>query len=423
MVRFAMMDLPRFCAIYCEQDMRLVARMMSGLMLFLVSGMASAQSPYLFAWAADEDKADSDFIAVIDARPGSESYGDILKTLPVGMSAVAHHSEHRMPEGGFLFVNGFKTGNSFVINLKNPLTPGLAQHFTNVADLSFPHSFERLPNGNVLATFQNGREGEPVTGGLAELDPLGNLIRWSSAANPEFPEIRPYSLLILPDSDLVISTTADMRQNPMEETAGLANSLQFWRLSDLVLTRTLVVPPGPRGDEQFAPAEPRLMADGKTLLVNTFRCGLYRVRDFDGSNPVIEHVYTFQFENNDGENRHCALPVTIGKYWVQTVPSRNALVSLDLSDIENPREVSSVSLGPDHWVHWISAESDGSRILVTGYQDMSNKLAMVEFDPSTGQLVIDATFGREGFVEFNRTHWPHGETGSAVPHGAVFSTP
>ncbi|HMB61386.1 MAG TPA: hypothetical protein VKN35_15850 [Xanthomonadales bacterium] len=403
--------------------MQAIGNMVFCVLLLLGSGIAAAQSPYLFVWAADEDKADSDFVAVIDALPESEAYGDILTTLPVGMSTVAHHSEHRMPQGGMLFVNGFRTGNTFVIDLTDPLVPGVAAHFTSVADLSFPHSFERLPNGNVLATFQNGKDGELVTGGLAELDPLGQVIRWSSASSPDFPEIRPYSLLVLPDSDLVISTTADMRQNPMEDTAGLSNTLQFWRLSDLQLLQTIELPPGPRGDEQFAPAEPRLMADGETLLVSTFRCGLYRVRNFDTANPVIEHVYTFQFENRAGENRHCALPVTIGSYWIQTVPARNALVSLDLSQLESPHEASAVSLGEDHWVHWIAAESDGSRILVTGYQDMINKLAMLKFDPANGQLELDTDFGDEGFIKFNRASWPHGESGSGIPHGAVFSTP
>jgi len=403
--------------------MQTVKKMMVCLALLLASGVAPAQSPYLFAWVADEDQADSDFIAVIDARPESGTYGEIVKTLPVGMSSIAHHSEHRMPQGGLLFVNGFKTGNTFVVDLTDPTEPKVASHFTNVADMSFPHSFERLPNGNVLSTFQNGKDGELVTGGLAELDPLGHAIRWSSAANADFPEIRPYSLLILPDKDLVVSTTADMRQNPMAETAGLANVLQFWRLSDLELLQTIEIPPGPRGDEQFAPAEPRIMADGETLLVNTFRCGLYRVRDFDSLKPVIEHVYTFQFANEEGENRHCALPVTVGPFWIQTVPSRNALVTLDLSSAQSPREVSAVNLGPGHWVHWISAEPDGSRILVTGYQEMSHKLAMVKFDSATGQLEIDRAFGESGFTDFSRTSWPHGDTGSAIPHGAVFSTP
>ncbi len=403
--------------------MQLIKRMMIWLALLLGSNIATAQSPYLFAWVADEDNADSDFVAVVDARSESETYGDILTSEPVGISTVAHHSEHRMPQGGLLFVNGFKTGNTFVIDLTNPLVPEVAAHFTKLEDLSFPHSFERLPNGNVLATFQNGKDGDLVTGGLAELDPLGNVIRWSSAANPDFPENRPYSLLILPDSDLVVSTTADMRQNPLEDTTGLASTLQFWRLSDLHLLQTIELPPGPRGDEQFAPAEPRLMADGKTLLVSTFRCGLYRVRDFDTTAPLIEHVYTFEFENEKGQNRHCALPVTIGPYWIQTVPSRDALVSLDLSVIESPREVSAVTLGRDHWVHWIAAESDGSRILVTGYQDMINNLAMVKFDPTTGQMEIDTAFGLAGFTHFNRSSWPHGESGPAVPHGDVFSTP
>ena len=72
-----------------------------------------------------------------------------------------------MPEDGQLFLNGFKSGRSFVIDLRDPLQPSVASAFTTVGDFSFPHSFERLSNGNVIATFQNGKDGQVVTGGIA----------------------------------------------------------------------------------------------------------------------------------------------------------------------------------------------------------------------------------------------------------------
>ena len=136
-----------------------------GLLTLIVSLAQASDSRYLFVWVADADRDDSDFLAVVDAAPDSATYGDILTTVEVGYPAVAHHSEHRMPEDSQLFVNGFESGRSFVIDLRDPLHPSVVNTFTTIGDFSFPHSFERLPNGNVIATFQNGKDGEVVTGG------------------------------------------------------------------------------------------------------------------------------------------------------------------------------------------------------------------------------------------------------------------
>ncbi|MBV9763298.1 MAG: hypothetical protein JOZ48_00520 [Acidobacteriaceae bacterium] len=49
---------------------------------------------------------------------------------------------------------------------------------------------------------------------------------------------------------------------------------------------------------------------------------------------------------------------------------------------------------------------------------------MMIFDPATGAIMIDKAFhdqaGRPGFDLSERT-WPHGWSGSAIPHGVVFS--
>jgi len=40
---------------------------------------SSIDGSYIFAWAADADGADSDFLAVIDGSPASATYGRVLK--------------------------------------------------------------------------------------------------------------------------------------------------------------------------------------------------------------------------------------------------------------------------------------------------------------------------------------------------------
>lgn len=387
--------------------------------LWWISWSAAADSSrYLFVWAADADKADSDFVAVLDADPGSARYGDVLTTIEVGVAAQAHHSEHRMPDGGRLFVNGFASGHSFVIDLRDPLHPSVAAHFTGVGSYSHPHSFERLPNGNVLATFQNGAGGRGTVGGLVELSPSGELVRSASASVPEFPDVRPYSLTILPGRDRVVTTTSDMWGEILT-----ADSLQLWRLSDLALLETLQLPPGPRGDEQLLPAEPRLLSDGSAMIANTFNCGLYQIHDIASDTPRVSHIYSFFMEDPTDNLQLCALPVTFGQFWVQTVPARQGLVSLDLGDTSKPTEVGHVDLGKGMRPHWISLEPSAERIVVTGFGELLNRVMMVKVNPTTGALAVDTAFGTEGIVDFGRQVWPHGNTGPAIPHGAVFALP
>jgi hypothetical protein len=165
------------------------------------------------------------------------------------------------------------------------------------------------------------------------------------------------------------------------------------------------------------------MTDGHTLLVNTFSCGLYQILDYASEKPKFEHVYTFQFDDESGEQRFCALPVIAGDYWVQTVPARNSVVTIDLSDLDNPREVSAVELGTGKHPHWIAIEPNERRIVVTGYGNLMNSVMMLKLDTSDGALSVDRDFGEDGVVDFGRVDWPHGENGAAVPHGSVFSMP
>jgi len=52
---------------------------------------------------------------------------------------------------------------------------------------------------------------------------------------------------------------------------------------------------------------------------------------------------------------------------------------------------------------------------------------IAKVDKESGKLSLDETFREEGSsqpgISFDREQWPHGKTGKAIPHGAVFSRP
>jgi hypothetical protein len=424
------MKLPR------PRDRAATARAVCVAALTLACACSRVASPtpasYLFVWAGDAENKASDFLGVINADPRSAEYGAIVASLATGtVGTHPHHTEHEMPPGGHLLANGFHAGRTWLFDLTEPLQPRIAATFAEVAGFSHPHTYIRTADGRVLATFQYAT-GDAVkhehgtaaanaahtTGGLVEMDERGQPVRSGAASDSAISDqqIFPYSVLPMPSIDRAVSSTTDMDEN---NTAATSEWLQFWRLSDLKLLRSIALEPGPRGDEHQLTGELRLLPDGQSVYIHTFNCGLYLLRNADQPEPRISFVRSF-------EGKDCGVPVLTGHYWLQPVPASHALVALDIADPERPREVSSVSVGDDEEPHWVAIDPTGRRVVLnSGGYARSNRLFLIDFDPATGKLSIDESFREPGSsrpgIDLNAKTWPHGFTGRAQPHGTVFS--
>jgi hypothetical protein len=400
------------------------ASFLSSVVLATLGGSASAAeavspAPYLYAWAGDEDEKESDFLAVIDANPASVSYGKVVATAPIGVKAtMPHHIEYETPPGTTLFANGWKSSHSFVLDVADPLNPRVLADFKRAGDYRYPHSFARLPNGNVLATFQATGKKYAPPGALVELNTRGQVVRASPSATPAIPTAInwPYSLAIAPAAGRVVTTSTDMGMGPGWKSPATRH-VQVWSLDELKLLASVALPEAKQGEYHTYPAEPRLLADG-SVYVNTFTCGLYRIEGLTSAQPSAKFVHAFPSGPKDHDM--CAVPVVYGKYWIQTAGAINGLVVLDVSDPERPIEVSRLSLGHEyHAPHWVAADRASGRVAVTGMHD--SWLAMLKFDERTGRLSMDEAFGTGGGVRLDQREWPHGASGKAIVHGTVFS--
>ena len=394
-----------------------------------------ARGTYLFVWAGDSAGTASDFLGVIDASPSSPTYGSVVASTPTGVAGThPHHTEAVLAANNHLLANGFHAGRTWLYDLSAPRTPKILTSFGDLAGFSHPHSYVRLPNGNVLATFQYRSDSAletpsrahdamatgatHTTGGLVEMDERGRVIRSVAASDTAIPDryIYPYSVLPIAALDRAVSTTTDMDEGNKKATS---QWVQVWRLSDLTLLETVALPPGPRGDEQEFTGEPLLLPDGKSAYIHTFNCGLYLVRGLDADKPSATFVKGF-------EGKNCGVPVLAGHYWLQTVPDAHALVSLDIADPEHPREVATLKLGDDEQPHWLAIDAAGRRLaLNSAGAGTGNRLFVIDFDPGSGALALDERFRDPGAarpgVSFSQKTWPHGFTGKAIPHGTVFS--
>lgn len=379
----------------------------------LLSAGASDTPRYLFVWAGDGDKKASDFLAVLDVTPQHPTYGRVVASVAAGAVGTGpHHTEYSLSETGYLFANGFESGKSFIFDVRNPLRPKVVRVFENIDGYMGPHSFVRLPNGNVLVSFhmKHGERG----GGLVELNNAGEVVRTVSAVDPDVPDvlIRPYSIAVLPTLDRLVTTSS-----PMHFLEGTGIAVQVWRMSDLKLLKTIRLSPGPRGYGHEDPQEPRVLADGKTVLVQTRSCGLHRVIGLDTDEPRAEPVYTF-------EGGLCGVPIVVDHYWIEAVPAIGGVVVLDVADPARPVRVSQLSLGADQFTHWLAWDDAGSRIILnSGGKD--SRLFMLHFDRQTGAVTMDDEFRNPGSTRpgfsLSNIEWPHGFHGTGLPHGAVFS--
>ncbi|HLY63911.1 MAG TPA: hypothetical protein VKU60_00135 [Chloroflexota bacterium] len=391
-------------------------------LLCLLSGPALAAQPapsghYLFAWAGDVAQTGHDFLAVIDADPRSAAYGRLMTTLATDQRTMqVHHTEYTLSPEGLLFANDHLAGRTFIFDLRDPLNPKLRTSFVDLAGYSHPHSFLRLPNGHVLASFQHMHHDASVvsmgsSGGLVEIDDDGHVVRAASSADAAFPDalLMPYSLVVLPDLDRIVVTNSSMHQ-----TDAHAHTYQVWRLSDLKLLKTEYFDTGGRRYGDIDPEEPRRGPDG-SVFVQTLACGLERVTDIGSDSPHSQLVHVFP-------GSFCGVPTIVGHYLIQSVPAIHGLVVLDLANPAQPAEVSRLTLDDIFWPHWTGWDAKTKRLVVTGYDE--HRLFMLALDESSGQLRVDAAFhdsdGKPGF-NFDNRQWPHGWTGSANAHGVVFS--
>ena len=378
----------------------------------------SGGSTHLFVWAWDVDKDADDFLAVVDVDRRSATYGQVVRTLPAHGGRGAHHTEYEMSTSQ-LFANSFETGHTFVFDLSDAVHPSLFSDFGDAGPYSHPHSFARTPRGTVLATYQGLTADHNATGGLVELDDRGRLLRAASAANPIDRDLRPYSLAVVPQLDRVVTTSADMHG------VKVGRSVQVWRLSDLTLLHTVLLPPGPRGDEHLHPGEVRVLGDGASVMVATFRCGLYLLSGLD-ANPVATMARSFPWSAVKGEDTDCNVPVRSGRFWVQPVGTTGSVVVLDVSTPAKPVIVDELAFGVDARPHWLALEPGGKRIVMTGGGTLAGGVYLIDMDPETGKLQLARDLPATGSgipgIRYDRSEWPHGKTGPAFAHGAVFGS-
>ena len=394
-------------------------------------------SPYLLLFAGDQDMADSDFLAVVDLRPDSPDFGSAIATTLIGMTAsVPHHMEYSTPPAGEnVFMNAHHHELSLLVDVSDPRAPRVVKTFDPPAPLRYPHDYTRTPTGTRLVGFLRSEGPSPDAadtvmpgnhGGIAEYTAHGELLRAVSAGISHSAEpIRPYAFALLPEIDRLVVTSAPMMENSW------ADVVQIYRYSDFTLLETIDLPPGrlPDGREiegsQRVGFGPRVLPDGSVFL-NSYGCAFYRLTDIGGDDPRLDPVFALETPepSEPGWIRgSCGIPIVFGNYWLQPVGQLHAVVVLDITDPGSPHEVFRLHTPDTFNPHWLARDPLSNRLVLGAELGGEEGFYLLRFEERTGRLSFDPALkgdGQSGYLSLEEQSWPHGPSGPAWGHAALF---
>lgn len=405
-------------------------------------------SPHLLLIVGDQDEQDDDFITVLNVDPQSQQRGEALGATSIGHKAsMVHHMEYvAPPKGEPIFMNSHNQELSLIVNIDDPANPVIATTFEPPSRLRYPHDYTRTTSGTRLVGFLRGdgtgSNADDSTskidhGGIAEYSVEGDLIRAVSAASPGYDKaIRPYAFAHLPEIDRLTVTSAPMMERSW------ADVVQIYRYSDFALLHTLDLEVGvdhkrqPVDGNNGAGFGQHVLPDG-SIFLNSYGCNFYHLTGIETDEPKVDLVYSVETDPADDPNAirgACGIPLLIGKYWVQPIGKKEQVVVLDISDPRSPKEVFRLDTPEGFSPHWMGKDPAGNRLIMGAELGGEQGFYVLRFDEASGRIEYDSDFSdyrsnsllnvfrqkSVGYISLDREEWPHGPTGPAWGHAAVF---
>lgn len=412
-----------------------------------------APEPYLLVWAGDADRKQDDFLAVIGAEPGRH-YGEVLKTYPVrsrgnepGGLLEFERRDRRM------FATGILSGRVFVFDLSDPLQGRLLRTIEPSSDrmLTSPMEATTLSNGDTVVVCNDrvGYRGEALElfaapGGLLRLDGNGNGAREFSAAHPTARSLvkGPTGISASGRARILATTGGTQGLTPTAATPATPGiAVQVWKTPSLEVEATMTLPVGPRGEENLGPRRIRFLRGKPYAYTATHEGGaLYYSDSVANKDKVFQLVHDFGKDSLPGD-----FAVTPDdRYLVQALTGKNEVALLDIYNNIQPKVLSTARFDSDPanpgrsrkgGPAAVAVGSEGARVAVADYTidvpgdklDGDHRVYMLRIDRETKQLQFDKNFRDENTdevgIDFNRTKWPHGDTGPARPRAVLFVSP
>lgn len=187
------------------------------------------QEKFLYVYCVDADAKDNDFVAVVDVKPESDSYGKIVHQLDLGSGGNETHHFGFTDDRTHIWACSLFSSKIFLIDVaSNPAKPKLVKIIENDTPFAGPHSPYALP-GRMLISYLSAKDGG-LPAGLAEFTNDGKHIR-----NLSLPEDAPYmyDVAIKPELNRMVTSSFTNMNNYKKPMAKMdfkafGNDLLVW---------------------------------------------------------------------------------------------------------------------------------------------------------------------------------------------------
>jgi selenium-binding protein 1 len=310
----------------------------------------------LYVFCLDGDAKDHDFLAVIDVEPESARYGQMIYQLDLGSAGNETHHFGFTDDRTHIWGCSLFSSRLFLIDVaSDPAKPRLVKTLDNVealTGLTAPHSPYALP-GRMLFSFLGGKEGG-LPAGLAEFTNDGKYIRTLPLPS-EAPYM--YDVAVKPELNRMVTSSFTPPNNYKKPLAQMdfknfGNKLLIWDFRDRKVLAQLTTGGAPL-ETRWSLKEKANHGFTNCLLDNS-------IWVWEGQG---DDKYTSRKLCDTGK-----LPADLrqspdDRFLYVSCFGTNEIQQWDVSDLKNPRLVSTVAPG----VHpnMMHVTGDGKRMYVT----------------------------------------------------------
>jgi hypothetical protein len=382
---------------------------------------------WLVVWAEDVDRRHSDFLAVLDDD------GRVVTTIPVKSAGNAHEGlSNEMRRDRMVFATGARINRTFVFDLRDPRNGTLVRVDDPGAErpLAGPRGVATVPGGRAIVACADatGFSGTPrevlqSPGGLRVLDADGRFVQDIPARDRAARGfiVAPAINAVHPGLKRLVTASEGHGFTPTargELVPGM--TVQMWSITGPTFEKNLILPVGSRGDENLAPRTPVFLHRKPALVVSAYQGGgIFVSETMDLADPL----FLLAKDYGAGARPDGAAVTPDDRFYVAALAGAGRVVSLSIDDLHKVREVSSLAAGDAGRNAPLAMSLDGRRIAVSD----GRRVRRLALDPGTGRLRPDGSFRDEqsgdAGVDFERTAWPHGQTGPARVRALLFIAP
>lgn len=201
----------------------------------------------VYVWTRDATGSGSDFIAVVDADPGSAYFGEIVATAPTGSTGNEAHHFGYTEDADRIFAGGMFSNRVFLFGVGDDPRELHLGRTLDLSETGFtgPHTAYAVPGG-LLVTMMGGA-GDDGAGAVLELDTEGTVRRVTPAPLHDGRPVNLYDVTVLPRTNRMLATglahDAHLSHGPpAPEQVG--NQVVIWNWETREVTQIAEIDPG-----------------------------------------------------------------------------------------------------------------------------------------------------------------------------------